>query len=47
MRDVNPQPDEKTPYECFQCGNIVIEEDRPGQCPDCSGPMRNRQIPIE
>ncbi|WP_139246651.1 rubrerythrin-like domain-containing protein [Halogranum amylolyticum] len=47
MRDVNPQPDEETPYECFQCGNIVIEEDRPGQCPDCSGPIRNRQIPLE
>ncbi|WP_144240147.1 rubrerythrin-like domain-containing protein [Haladaptatus cibarius] len=47
MRDVNPKPDGETPYECFQCGNIIIAENSPSQCPDCSGPMRNRRIPLE
>jgi rubrerythrin len=47
MRDIDPKPDEETPYECFQCGNIIIAEISPGQCPDCSGPIRNRQMPLE
>ncbi|EMA07916.1 rubrerythrin-like domain-containing protein [Haloferax denitrificans] len=47
MRDVNSEPDEKTPYECFECGSIIIAEDRPAQCPDCGGPVRNRRIPLE
>lgn len=47
MRDVDPEPNEETPYECFQCGNIILAENSPGQCPDCSGPLRNRQMPFE
>jgi len=47
MRDVEPHPDEETPYECFECGNIIIAENSPDQCPDCGGPMRNRQTPLE
>jgi len=47
MTDVAPKSDEETPYECFACGNIVVAETSPGQCPDCGGPMRNRRIPIE
>lgn len=47
MRDVNPKSGEETAYECFQCGNIIIKEHSPGRCPDCSGPMRNRQTPLE
>jgi rubrerythrin len=45
MRDV--EPDGETPYECFNCGNIIIAKNSPGQCPDCSGSMRNRQVPLE
>ncbi|MBX0296782.1 rubrerythrin-like domain-containing protein [Haloarcula nitratireducens] len=47
MRDVDPESDGESPYECFECGNIIIAEDAPGQCPDCSGPMRNRLTPLE
>jgi rubrerythrin len=47
MRDIDPKPNEETSYECFQCGNIIITEISPGQFPDCSGPMRNRQMPLE
>ncbi|RDZ61324.1 hypothetical protein C5B90_19470 [Haloferax sp. Atlit-12N] len=47
MRDVDPKPDEETPYECFQCGNIIISESSDNQCLDCNGPMRNRRTPLE
>ncbi|WP_255198698.1 rubrerythrin-like domain-containing protein [Halorarius litoreus] len=47
MRDVDPEPDGETPYECFNCGTIIIAENSPGQCPDCSGSMRNRLVPLE
>jgi rubrerythrin len=47
MRDVEPEPGEETPYECFECGNVIVAENGPGRCPDCSGPMRNRRTPLE
>jgi len=47
MRDVTQSPDKETPYECFDCGNIVIAENQPEHCPDCGGEMRNRQMPFE
>ncbi|MBV0925996.1 rubrerythrin-like domain-containing protein [Halomicroarcula limicola] len=47
MRDVNPKSDEETPYECFECGSIIVAENDPGQCPDCGGPMRNRLTALE
>lgn len=47
MRDVRQSPDEETPYECFDCGTVVVAEDNPGQCPNCESEMRNRQTPIE
>ena len=47
MRDVDPEPDEETPYECFECGNIIIAENSSDRCPDCGGPMRNRRMPLE
>jgi rubrerythrin len=47
MRDVDQQSAEESPYECFQCGNIVVEETNPGGCPDCGAAMRNRRIPLE
>jgi len=47
MKDVELESDEKTPYECFECGSIIIAEDARGQCPDCGGPMRNRYMPFE
>ncbi|TKX73378.1 rubrerythrin-like domain-containing protein [Halorubrum sp. GN11_10-6_MGM] len=47
MRDVDQRADEESPYECFECGNIIITEKNPDQCPDCGGTMRNRRMPLE
>ncbi|MUV88531.1 rubrerythrin-like domain-containing protein [Halapricum sp. CBA1109] len=47
MRDVEPNQDRETAYECFECGNIVLAADSPDKCPDCGGAMRNRHIPLE
>ena len=33
MKDVDPESDEETPYECFECGNIIIAEDSPASVP--------------
>lgn len=47
MRDVDQTQTEESPYECFECGNVVLAEDNPGLCSDCGGEMRNRLTPIE
>ncbi|WP_200532205.1 rubrerythrin-like domain-containing protein [Halorubrum sp. LN27] len=47
MKDIDPETDEEATYECFECGKTIIAETGPGQCPDCSGSMRNRQMPLE
>lgn len=47
MRDVEYDPTEKRPYECFDCGTIVLAEHHPVRCPDCGGEMRNRYTPLE
>ncbi|WP_435125759.1 rubrerythrin-like domain-containing protein [Halobaculum sp. D14] len=47
MKDVDQESVDETPYECFDCGSIIVAEDHPGSCPDCAGAMRNRRTPIE
>ena len=47
MRDIKQDPNEEKPYECFECGTIIVAESGPGSCPDCGGEMRNRKMPIE
>ncbi|WP_157533197.1 rubrerythrin-like domain-containing protein [Haloferax profundi] len=47
MRDVTPDTDSDQPYECFQCGTVIVKDENPGRCPDCSGRMRNRGTPLE
>ncbi|WP_257300518.1 rubrerythrin-like domain-containing protein [Haloarchaeobius sp. FL176] len=47
MRDVDVNPDEESPYECFDCGTIIVATNPPASCPDCAGAMRNRRTPIE
>ncbi|QDX39411.1 rubrerythrin-like domain-containing protein [Salarchaeum sp. JOR-1] len=47
MRDADPSQTDETAYECFDCGNIVVADTHPGNCPDCSGPLRNRHLPLE
>ncbi|WP_122091297.1 rubrerythrin-like domain-containing protein [Halalkalicoccus subterraneus] len=47
MRDIDSEPNEETLYECFQCGSIISAKTSPGHCPDCNGPLRNRQMPFE
>ncbi|WP_141212022.1 MULTISPECIES: rubrerythrin-like domain-containing protein [unclassified Halorubrum] len=47
MRDVDQKSAEESPYECFDCGHVVLAENNPGQCPDCGGEIRNRHTPLE
>ncbi|EMA48085.1 rubrerythrin-like domain-containing protein [Halococcus salifodinae] len=47
LRDVDRETDAETPYECFECGTIVVTTESPGVCPDCGGELRNRLIPLE
>jgi rubrerythrin len=47
MKDVEVDPDQESPYECFACGKILTAADAPSLCPDCGGAMRNRQVPFE
>ena len=47
MKDVKVDPKEESPYECFECGNIVQSTTNPAHCPECGGEMRNRRMPIE
>lgn len=47
MRDVEQDHDEETPYECFECGTIILAESHPENCRDCGGAMRNRRTPLE
>ncbi|RBI58746.1 hypothetical protein DMJ13_25745 [halophilic archaeon] len=47
MRDGDTTPEKESPYECFECGCIIVTANNPDRCPDCGGPMRNRQTPLE
>ena len=47
IKDVDIDADEESPYECFECGEIVAAQSAPVQCPECGGDMRNRRTPIE
>lgn len=47
MKDIDYDPGDETPYECFECGTIVLEQDHPVTCPDCGGDMRHRRTPLE
>ena len=47
MRDIEYDPQEESPYECFDCGTILVAERHPLRCPDCNGTMRNRRTPLE
>ena len=45
--DVEYDTDAESPYECFNCGTIVMSEVNPGICSDCGSEMRNRMTPLE
>jgi rubrerythrin len=47
MRDIDHDTDDASPYECFECGTVVVRAEPPGDCPDCAGRMRNRRTPLE
>ncbi|EMA46023.1 hypothetical protein C449_04942 [Halococcus saccharolyticus DSM 5350] len=46
-RDVDFDTQAETPYECFECGTIVMAESNPGLCADCGSELRNRLVPFE
>lgn len=47
MRDIEYDPTTETTYECLNCGKIISVSSSPGQCPDCDGSLRNREMPFE
>lgn len=47
MRDVDYEPNEKSAYECFSCGTLIVAESNPGECNDCGSDLRNRKTPLE
>lgn len=47
MRDVDYEPNEKSAYECFSCGTLIVAESNPGECKDCGSDLRNRKTPLE
>ena len=47
LRDVEYDPADKSRYECFNCGELVLAADNPGPCPNCGGEMRSQMTPIE
>lgn len=47
MRDVEQDHNSETPYECFECGTIILAVSQPETCPDCGGAMRNRRTSLE
>ncbi len=47
MRDVTQDAGTEMTYECFECGNIIVDPTTAGNCPECSGELRNRGMPIE
>jgi len=47
MKDVEHDPNDETPYECFECGRTITARNNPTRCPDCDGELRNRLTAIE
>ncbi len=47
MRDLDQDTAEERTYECFECGTVVSAASPPGECPECGGQMRNREMPLE
>lgn len=47
MRDIEPDPDTDSVYECYSCGNVVVTDSPPGECDECGEQLRNRGMPIE
>lgn len=47
MRDLDYDHTAETPYECFDCGTILVQKTNPTTCPDCGGDIRNRMTALE
>ncbi|WP_280537121.1 rubrerythrin-like domain-containing protein [Halopenitus sp. POP-27] len=47
MKDATLSTEDRTQYECFECGTTVVAADPPGECSECGGELRNRGTPIE
>jgi rubrerythrin len=45
--DVGYDPDTASEYECLDCGELIIAESHPGNCPQCGSTPRNRSMPCE
>ena len=47
MKDAEIDPESESTYECFDCGELIVAETAPSQCPNCGGAIRNRQATAE
>ncbi|MWV64214.1 rubrerythrin-like domain-containing protein [Halorubrum sp. JWXQ-INN 858] len=47
MIDVDLAHEGESPYECFECGTVVLSDGAPDRCPNCDGDLRNRRTPLE
>ena len=49
MHDLPNDTDDKTEskYECLKCGEIIVSEDHPVDCPECEGGMVGRDEALE
>ena len=45
--DVGYDPEGTSEYECLRCGELVLAESHPGDCPQCDSVLRNRSMPFE
>ena len=47
MKDVEIDPESESAYECFDCGELIVAETPPSECPECGGAIRNRMVTVE
>ena len=45
--DIGYDPEGTSEYECLRCGELVLAESHPGDCPQCDSVLRNRSMPFE
>ncbi|WP_153300679.1 rubrerythrin-like domain-containing protein [Halococcus hamelinensis] len=47
MWNVGYDPEGTSEYECLRCGELVLGESHPGDCPQCHSMLRNRSMSFE
>lgn len=47
MHDLPEEPDVKNRYECLQCGELLLAETHPLDCPECGSVMQGLKNSLE